>query len=104
MFVVICTDYSDGRAVVNRHTALAAHLAYIETIVDRILVAGPLRAAVGGGIVGSLLIYKVESEEEARALLEADPYFAADIWASVEFKRFNAAVGEWVSGTDGKLV
>jgi hypothetical protein len=73
-----------------------AHFAYIATIHERIAVAGPLRK--DGGFAGSLLIYHAEGEAEARALLEADPYFVADIWESVIVEPFTAAVGTWVGG------
>jgi uncharacterized protein len=61
------------------------------------LVAGPLRTA-DGPTIGSLLVYKAASEAQARALLEADPYFRADIWASVEIQPFWAVAGDWVGG------
>jgi uncharacterized protein len=74
-----------------------AHFAYVETILDRIAVAGPLRTE-SGGFAGSVLIYHAANEAEARALLEADPYWAADIWESVTIEPFMAAVGTWVGG------
>mgnify|MGYP002782352066 CR=1 FL=1 len=74
-----------------------AHFAYVETIADRIAVAGPLRDDAGG-FKGSLLIYRVAGEAEARALLEGDPYWAADIWESVTVEPFTAAIGTWVGG------
>lgn len=118
MFLVLCRDFVDGRATKNRLTALQPHLAYIETILDKIVVAGPLcddlgddfggdvgddlgadvGNGVGGAITGSLLIYNVDSESAARGLLEADPYYHADIWELIEIRRFRPVAGEWVGG------
>ena len=43
------------------------------------------RAAQGGGSarIGSLLVIKAGDAAEARLRLEADPYFAAGVWASI---------------------
>jgi uncharacterized protein YciI len=110
MYLVLCRDFADGRSATNRLTALQEHLAYIETIHDKIMVAGPLRETGGTGsiggnvdrvefaITGSLLVYSVDSEAAARRLLEADPYFSADVWESVEIRRFQPVAGEWVGG------
>ena len=98
MYLVLCRDFADERSAKNRLTALRSHLAYIETILEKIVVAGPLRDDFTAAITGSLLIYNVDSEAAARGLLEADPYYHADIWESVEIRRFQPVAGEWVGG------
>jgi uncharacterized protein YciI len=113
MFLALCRDFADGRSAKIRLSALQPHLTYIEAILDKIVVAGPLRGtgetgATGGtgengddaiaAITGSLLIYNVDSEAAARELLEADPYFSADIWESVEIRNFQPVAGEWIGG------
>jgi uncharacterized protein len=95
-YVVICHDKDGDHAQSERKLHAAAHLAYIETILDKIWVAGPL--AGGGENHGSLLIFKVTTEEEARALIYADPYFGADIWACLSFSPYMAVAGDWVGG------
>jgi uncharacterized protein len=97
MFVAICHDHEDGRAVRNRIEALEAHLAYIESILGHIAVAGPIRGK-DGVIIGSMLIYKTSNEAEARAWLEADPYFSANIWRQTSVSSFQAVAGEWLGG------
>jgi uncharacterized protein len=94
---VHCTDYRDGRAETHRRTALAAHLSYVESILDEIAVAGPLRDEAGS-IIGSLLIFRTESLAQAKALLERDPYFNAQIWEHVSFHHFGGSAGAWVGG------
>jgi uncharacterized protein len=96
-FMVLCRDKPGEVAQQACQTHALAHLGYIETILDKLLVAGPLKGADGDS-VGSLLIYRVETAEAARALIEGDPYFAADIWESVEVTPFMAAAGDWVGG------
>jgi uncharacterized protein len=97
MFAAICHDHVDGRAKANRLAALKPHLAYIESVMHKIAVAGPLRDSQGE-IIGSLLIYRVSTLAEAEGLLHADPYHAADIWAHVSVQPFTAVAGEWVGG------
>jgi len=95
LFMVIAKDRAGAHE--RRMAARAAHFAYIETIMDRIAVAGPLRTD-DNGFAGSVLVYDVPDPDTARALLEGDPYFAADIWESVELYPFTAAVGTWIGG------
>lgn len=95
LFVAIGKDLPD--APERRMAARPAHFAYIETILDKIALAGPLRTEEGG-FAGSLLVYDVADEAEARALLEADPYFAAGIWHEPELHPFTAAAGKLIGG------
>jgi len=101
MIAVICTDKPGPEAGETRLRLLAAHLAHVETILPELLVAGPLRDG-DGRICGSLLVWKTDSVEEARALMARDPYAAADIWASVEYRAFSGAAGDWVGGAAWK--
>lgn len=95
-FYAIITHDKPGSAAI-RMEKLKLHLAHVEANLDRLAVAGPLRDE-DGNFTGSLLVVKAESEAEARAQIEADPYFAADIWSDIEIRAFNAAAGDWVGG------
>jgi uncharacterized protein YciI len=97
LYIAQCRDHTDGRATENRMRVLAAHLAYIESIIDRIAIAGPLRD-VDGKVVGSVLMYRVATLQEARALLHADPYFSANIWSHTEVCMFVGVAGDWAGG------
>ena len=94
-YAIIARDKPGAAA--TRMEKLKAHLAHVEAGLDRLAVAGPLRDEEGN-FTGSLLVVKAESEAEARALLEADPYYKAQIWSDVEIRAFNAAAGDWVGG------
>jgi uncharacterized protein YciI len=98
LVLAICRDHIDGPSATLREQHLSAHMAYIEKILPHLAVAGPLRDAQRN-IDGSMLVYRTDSIAVARQLLEADPYFLAGVWSSVEYKTFNAAAGEWVGGT-----
>ncbi len=94
-FSIYCRD-KKGTAQTRREVA-PKHLSHVEKYIDRYLVAGPMRD-IEGETVGSLLIVTAEHEDDARQFLEQDPYFAADIWESIEIHNFMAAAGEWIGG------
>lgn len=101
MIAVICWDRPGPEAGATRLALLKAHLAHVETILDRLLIAGPLRNDAGA-ICGSLLVWKTDSVDEAKALMAHDPYAQADIWASVEYRAFSGVAGDWVGGAAWK--
>lgn len=94
-YAIVTRDKPDSKP--ERMEKLKEHLAHIEAGLDRLAVAGPLRDA-DGNFVGSLLVVKADSEADARALLEADPYYKADIWSDIQISEFSAAAGDWVGG------
>ncbi|WP_299323030.1 YciI family protein [Parasphingopyxis sp.] len=96
-YIAWCTDHPGPESQRLRKELAQAHFAHIETIMDKIRVAGPVRDAEGNTI-GSMLIFDAESEAEARDLLDRDPYASADIWESVEIRPFLPAAGAWIGG------
>ncbi|MFO0335596.1 MAG: YciI family protein, partial [Pseudomonadota bacterium] len=77
-FSILGRDAPGSDAPRRQH--LDAHLAHVERVIDRILVAGPLRDPSSGATVGSLLVVDVPDAAAARAFIEADPYYAAGVW------------------------
>ncbi len=82
-----------------RQRARPAHLQRLTALVEqgRLLVAGPSPAIDGeepgrAGFSGSLIIAEFDSLEAARAWADADPYFAAGVYASAEVKPFKKAL------------
>lgn len=82
-----------------RQGARAAHLQRLKTLLEqgRLLTAGPhpaIDSADPGaaGFSGSLIIAEFDSLEDARAWADADPYFAAGVYAGVEVKPFRKAL------------
>ena len=95
---VTCIDKPGEESTTARQDLLAVHLEYVETILEQILVAGPLYDDDGETLVGSLFIYRTGDVAGARALLENDPYFEAGFWAEIRFNPFLAAAGTAVGG------
>lgn len=95
LYAIVTTDHPGSGDV--RREKLRAHLAHIEQTLDTLAVAGPLRDA-DGAITGSLLVVHAESVDDARRMLEEDPYYQAGIWSSIEISAFSAAAGSWVGG------
>ena len=94
--VVVCRDGPAGATA--RAAATAAHLAYIETILGEINVAGPLYDPDGVTTVGSLFSLRTRSMERARQIIENDPYFKAGAFASVEYFAHLPAAGQYLGG------
>lgn len=99
LFVMaVCKDRPGQEAIDAREEFMQGHLEHVESILDHILVAGPIFADDQKTLIGSNLIYKTDDKEQARKWLESDPYFKAPIWESVEFHLFRGALGEAVGG------
>ena len=96
-WLVVCRDVADSGALRRRHRG--SHLAYIESVIDRIAVAGPLAGTNDGEFAGSFFVYLTDDREVAESLLHNDPYFQAGLYRKVEFHAFRAAAGTWVGGT-----
>jgi uncharacterized protein YciI len=94
--IAVWAEDSTGAAAA-RGRELAAHLAHVEAVIDRLWVAGPLLDAAGQ-VVGSLLVFDVADEPAARALMEADPYFLAGVWGRISYRPYKAVAGQWVGG------
>lgn len=70
LWLVKCAD-RDGDDVDDlRKEHMAGHLAHIESIVDHIAMAGALKDPSGEHIVGSMLVYRTDDLEQAKAWLE----------------------------------
>jgi uncharacterized protein YciI len=78
-FVVIARDKPDPSL---RLAARADHLDHVATRQDSIIYSGPLLE--DGGMIGSLFIFDLPDRAALESCLAEDPYFARDIFASVE--------------------
>jgi uncharacterized protein YciI len=96
-YVVVCRDGPDGPAARAANTQ--AHLAYIETVLGDLSVAGPLFDEAGRSTVGSLYVLRTRSLERAREIIENDPFHRAGAFASVEYFPHLPAAGQYIGGT-----
>ncbi|MEP3422267.1 MAG: hypothetical protein ABJN35_11070 [Erythrobacter sp.] len=93
LFAFYCRDGEHGE--VFREHSQEALLEHFEEHARDFVVAGPL--AKGDKIVGSLLVIKGSDEADARAKLEAVPYFSMGVWQSIRADEFRPLFGEWSS-------
>jgi len=66
-----------GMVSVRNERGLAEHLGYLRQHAKEILIAGGLREAPEGPIVGGLWVMDVATRERAVELVANDPYFAS---------------------------
>jgi len=95
-YMALCDDVPDSAEL--RRAVLQDHLTYIEAIMDRVLVAGPLRAPATEAYSSSCFVYLADDIEAARVLLEEDPYHRAGVYAEVRWSEFKPAAGQWIGG------
>ncbi len=91
LFVATCTDNPDSMA--KRLATRPAHLAYLASLGARVKIAGALLTPDQKTVLGSLIIYEGESEEDVATLCAKDPYALAGLFASVDVKPWRQAVG-----------
>lgn len=95
-WLVICRDAADSGALRQRY--LKRHLAYVETVMDQIAVAGPMAKSVDGEYVGSCFVYRTDDRAVAESLLHKDPYFEVGLYREVEFHALHPKAGAWLGG------
>jgi uncharacterized protein YciI len=91
LFIATCIDKPDSLA--KRMGRRPAHLVYLSSLGAKVRAAGALLDPSGQTPIGSLLIFETIDEAEARALLAADPYAEARLFASVDLKPWRQALG-----------
>ena len=91
LFVATCIDKPDSAA--KRTGRRPAHLVYLSSLGAKVRVAGALLDAGGQNPIGSLLIFDTLDEAEVRAILAADPYAEAGLFASVDLRPWRQALG-----------
>jgi uncharacterized protein YciI len=95
-FVVVCRDGVRGAAVRAAHSA--EHMAYIETVMDELNVAGPLYEDADGEPIGSLYCLHTKSAARARQIIENDPYYIHGAFETVEYFPHLPAAGKYIGG------
>ncbi len=99
IYCFVCKDAPGSAPLRRQH--LNAHLAHIEKVVSSLPVAGPVLDR-DGNMVASLIMIEAETEQQAWALFNQDPYAKAGIWDSVEVLPFRPAAGTWIGGVTWK--
>ncbi|ENR0233044.1 YciI family protein [Enterobacter bugandensis] len=93
LYVIYSEDVADS--LEKRLSVRPAHLARLQLLQDegRLLTAGPMPAVDSNdpgaaGFSGSTVIAEFESLEAAQAWADADPYFAAGVYAKVTVRPY----------------
>lgn len=85
-FVLYCVDKADHSHV--RAENRLAHIDYLKSNLDCIVLAGPTTSEDGTGMTGSVVIIDVVDRDAAEAFAAGDPYAKAGLFESVTIKPF----------------
>jgi len=96
-FAFYCRDGEDAPRI--RPTVREAHFEHIFAHAGSYKLGGPLKK--NGEAIGSLIIVEGEDETAARAIFEADPFFIAGVWQSINVSEFEFLTGVWRPSEDG---
>ena len=91
LFALICTDKPNSTAV--RMEARPRHLAYIQSRMKDVKIAGPFVSEDGETMMGSMLILDLPDIEAARAFATADPYAQAGLFSNVDIRPWKWTLG-----------
>ena len=91
LFVAICTDRPESMGL--RLASRPAHLAYLRALGARVKAGGALLTPDRQTVVGSLLIFDADSDEDIAELIANDPYSRAGLFENVDIKPWRQAVG-----------
>ncbi len=95
LYALICTDKPDSLAI--RQTNRPEHLAYLEGLGDRLVLAGPFIDTDSQAMNGSLIVIEAPSLEAAQEIAAGDPFAKAELFASVEIHPWR-----WTINNPGK--
>lgn len=90
-------EYLPGRPF-SEQPGIAEHAAYMDLLDEQgtLILGGPLFDDLESFVVGgAMLVFRVESESEARRLAEADPALAYGLMKIVSVKPFMMMIGEF---------
>jgi uncharacterized protein YciI len=88
LFALICTDRPGSLEL--RLATRPAHLAFLETYVDKVVHGGAL-LDIDDRACGSLLIIDVNDRAEAEGFAASDPYAKSGLFESTVIRPFRAA-------------
>jgi hypothetical protein len=85
-FVLYCVDKAGHGHV--RTENRPAHVDYLKSNLDRLMLAGPMTSDDGTTMLGSVLIIEAADRAAAEAFAAGDPYAKAGLFESVTIKAF----------------
>lgn len=96
-FVVTCMDDQDISGPLRKEH-LDGHLLHVEQHWQRYVTAGPIREPGGERLVGSVFLVLAEDLDDAKALMEGDPYITCGMYKSIDYKELTLSIGQFIGG------
>lgn len=90
LFALIAEDTPDAS---RRLEVRPDHLKHLETLGDRLVLAGPFLDAEGN-MVGSFMVIEAEDQDEAERLFGEDPFVKRGVFASVEIRPWKMSINK----------
>ena len=84
LYALICTDKPNSLAL--RKAKRPEHVAYLQSLGDSLVLAGPFTEADGETMNGSLVVIEAASLQDAEKIAAGDPFAKAGVFASVEVR------------------
>jgi uncharacterized protein YciI len=84
LYALICTDKPGSLAA--RKANRPEHLAYLKSLGETLVFAGPFTEPDGQTMNGSLIVIKTSSLDDARKIAAEDPFAKLGIFASVDIR------------------
>jgi uncharacterized protein len=84
LYAFICTDKPNSLAL--RMANRPDHLAYLHSLGETLVFAGPFTAEDGVTMNGSLVVVEAAALDAARKIAAGDPFAKAGVFASVDFR------------------
>ena len=84
IYALICTDKPDSLAI--RKANRPQHLAYLESLGETLVLAGPFTEPDGATMNGSLVVVEASSLDAARKIAAGDPFAKAGLFAHVDIR------------------
>ena len=86
LYAIIAKDKPNG--LEHRLVVRPTHLAHLDTLGDKLVIAGPFLDAEGKAC-GSLMVIDAGSQEEAEAMARKDPFVSEGVFESYEVRRWS---------------
>jgi len=85
-FLLYCVDKADHGHV--RTENRPAHVDYLKSNLNRIVIGGPMTSDDGAAMLGSMLVIEAADRAEAEAFAAGDPYAKAGLFESVTISAY----------------
>ena len=89
MFMVQCLDKPDSLAL--RMATRPAHVEYLKTRLDHVVIAGALLAEDNETMIGSGYVLSFDDKTQVEAFFADDPYVKAELYQSITIEPYKKA-------------